>query len=197
MPSYTRADLQCCPQADLKSVQKVTAEAPKEARDEWNVCLQHHHWNKSMTIAVNRYWTVYDMKKFFQALTGVPYEQQQLTFAGCCLHIHLCISETGMFDGCFIKLVVKLSAKSKWLQKHSSLINITVKTLKGRKPELWVETGWTVHQLKELICQILGPAPDHQRLIFAGQQLQSAHSLHDYCISKGYVLHLVLKVTQD
>ncbi|KAL0038083.1 hypothetical protein WJX79_001399 [Trebouxia sp. C0005] len=64
-----------------------------------------------------------------------------------------------------------------------------------------IHPWWTVHQLKKLIQlqqsieQVMGVPLHNQRLIFAGHQLESAFTLHDYGLKKGYMLYLSVRVT--
>ena len=50
-------------------------------------------------------------------------------------------------------------------------------------------------QLQQSIEQVMGVPSHDQRLIFAGQHLESAFNLHDYGLRKGYVLYLLVRVT--
>ncbi len=168
---------------------------PVDENANWTMSLQQSQWNKTTVMTVHPQWTVHQLKMSVQVLNGVPFEQQDLSYAGYSLHNDLLISNSGLFDGCTVKLAIKLSAKNKQVGLSESLINTYVKPMKGGKVELWVKPGWTVLQLQQSIEQVLGVPSHDQRLIFAGQQLESAFTLHDYGLKKGYVLYLLVRVT--
>jgi len=168
---------------------------PVDEKANWTMSLQQSQWNETIAMTVHPQWTVFQLKKLIQVLNGVPFERQNLSYAGYSLHDVLLVSNSGMFDGCTVKLAIKLSAKNKQADLSESLINITVKTMKGSKIELWVKPGWTVLQLQHSVEQVMGVPSHDQRLIFAGQQLESAFTLHDYGLKTGYVLYLLVRLT--
>lgn len=166
----------------------------KDAKaDGWAVSVQQNHWNMTTTVTVYPHWKVHHLKKLIQVLTGVPCEQQNLNFAGYCLSDHMHISSSGMFDGCTVKVLLKLTLNHMPAHQPDPLMKLWIKLLKGTRLELWAKPVQTVHQLKQYIEQVMGAPPDCQTLIFAGQQLEEAFSLHDYGLKSGYVMHLVLR----
>lgn len=168
---------------------------PVDEKANWTMSLQQSQSNETTVMTIHPWWTVHQLKKLIQVLNGVPYEQQDLSYAGHSLRDDLRISNSGLFDGCAVKLATRLSAKNKQVGLSESLINISVKTMKGSKSELWVNPGWTVLQLQQSIEQVMGVPLHNQRLIFAGHQLESAFTLHDYGLKKGYMLYLSVRVT--
>ena len=73
-------------------------------------------------------------------------------------------------------------------------MQIFVKTLTGKTMTLEVENAETVEAVRQKIWQSDGIPADHQRLIFAGKQLEDGHTLQDYSVQRDSTLHLVLRI---
>ena len=69
-------------------------------------------------------------------------------------------------------------------------MQIYVKTITGKTITLEVEPSDTIEDVK----MKLGINLEGYRLIFAGKQLENNRTLNDYNISKGSVLHMVLRI---
>jgi ubiquitin len=73
-------------------------------------------------------------------------------------------------------------------------MRIFVKPLGGDKFPLEVESLDTMDNIKMKIYEKYGTRPIHQRLIFAGMNLEGQHTLASHNIKNEYTLNLVLGI---
>jgi len=126
---------------------------------------------------------------------GMPADEQFLMFSGGVLRNDVSVSEYGICDEKTLYLVSFLPVpETKESTPSCDEMEVTVKDLTGRVLHLSVCSSDCLEVLKQKCTDATGVPPDQQRIIFQGRQLEDGHTLSDYHIQKGSVLHMVLRL---
>ena len=74
------------------------------------------------------------------------------------------------------------------------MLQLFVRTVSGRTLPLQVESGKTVESVKQMLQELENVDVDHQRLVFAGKELDDSKTLESYNIKGDETLEMLFKI---
>jgi ubiquitin C len=143
---------------------------------------------KTITIEVELSDSIGQVKQKIQERDDIvpPNHEQCLTYAGTQLEDHHALAHYHIKKESTLLLL--------FLLRPDEPIRIFIRWLVGGTTTLKVRPSDTIAQVKQVIGDKMGIAPDQQRLIFASKLLEDQHTLADYNIENESTVIIVLRL---
>ncbi|CAL5008760.1 unnamed protein product [Urochloa decumbens] len=138
-----------------------------------------------ITLEVDSSVTIDSVKAQIEHTEGFPKGRQTLIFANKQLENNRTLADQNICKDSTVLLVLNTSSRG--------TMRIFVKPLSGEAIPLEVERVDTIDNVKMKIYEKFGIRPIHQRLLFAGKNLDGDRTLAYHLIQNGCTLHLVLR----
>jgi hypothetical protein len=140
-------------------------------------------------------FTILDLKILIMDMTKISPIYQRFIFNGKILENKLTVASYNLVDNSTIHMITKLSddmIRLYELQNMDRTINVFCKTLYGKTIELYVNSDFTINDLKVLIMDVEGIPPCQQKIMFNGQILANDKTLSYYDIKNNSTFHIML-----
>ena len=138
---------------------------------------------KTVALEFNPSYTIKEVKELIQDQEGIPPDQQLLTFLGKPLEDGNTLSDYDIHKMSCFNLQVRL--------RGSDIVQITIQRSCGELIDLYCSPCDTISTVKSKLEKEERILMDDHMLIFDGKRINDSHTLSDYNIQSGTLLHLL------
>jgi len=168
---------------DNRTKRGLTAFYQKNTNSEFSRINVRTSTGKIIALKAKPSRTIDSIKKKIQEKEGTLRDQQQLFFEGKELENNQTLSDYDLPKEFTLQLVAR------------NIMQIFVKTMKGKSIAISVDPNETIGEFKQKIEYREGIPKHEQRLIFAGKELNiDKKTLNDFNIQKESTIHLVIRL---